>query len=200
MRSWDDSARVVRLCMRLPSALKDWCTELPNENRSNWKALAHVFKKEWFRSVGSKAEQYYGMEMRDQETPRIAGIRFEKPVSEREAHIRRFIRALSDKHTKTTVQGQAFEKMVELERTLKRIEVLRQEETQTMQQKKNPAQNLQFGRFKPPQRRAEGKTSITNSAEVEAESDQYSQPKHDPGYETEEETEEEIKAPPMEFS
>ncbi|OWZ21889.1 hypothetical protein PHMEG_0003494 [Phytophthora megakarya] len=89
MGSWDDSTR------------------LPNETQSNWMALAHVFKSEWCRSVESKGERYYGMDMRDQETPRMflcrlkkvaknAGIRFEKTVSEREAHIRQFFCALSD--------------------------------------------------------------------------------------------------------
>ncbi|OWZ23266.1 hypothetical protein PHMEG_0001886 [Phytophthora megakarya] len=111
------------------------------------------------------------MEMRAQETPRIAGIRFEKTVSEREAHIRRFIRALSDNRLKSTFQGQACENMVGLERTLKRIEALRREENQTLQQKKSQVQNLQFGRFKRPQRRAEGRAFLTISTEAEMESE-----------------------------
>ncbi|OWZ17939.1 hypothetical protein PHMEG_0008049 [Phytophthora megakarya] len=48
---------------------------------------------------------------------------------------------------KTALQGQAFEKMVELERPSKRNEALRREENQTVQEKKSPAQNLRFGRF-----------------------------------------------------
>ncbi|OWZ02006.1 hypothetical protein PHMEG_00026514 [Phytophthora megakarya] len=129
MGSWDDSTRVMQLRMRLSSALKVWCTQLPYETRSNWKPLVHVFKTEWCRPVGSKEERYYGMEMRDPETPRMflyrlnkatksAGIRFEKTVSEREAHIRRFIHALSDNRLKTTLQGQGFENMVKLKKEL----------------------------------------------------------------------------------
>ncbi|OWZ14053.1 hypothetical protein PHMEG_00012526 [Phytophthora megakarya] len=62
-----------------------------------------------------------------------------------------------DNRLKTTLQGQTFENMMKVERNLKRIEALRREESQT------------FGRFKPPQRRAEGRPFITNSAEAEME-------------------------------
>ncbi|KAE8985519.1 hypothetical protein PR001_g22862, partial [Phytophthora rubi] len=107
MAPWDEKTRIVQLRMRLSGSLKDWCVQLPNSTRSDWKKLSHVFKKEWCRSIGSKAERYYAMELRDSETPRMflyrlnraakkADIAFERPTTEREAHIRRFIKALSD--------------------------------------------------------------------------------------------------------
>lgn len=77
-------------------ALKDWYTQLPNDVRLDRKKLFHVFKKGWYRTIGSKAECYYTLEMCDHETPRMflyrlnhvakkAGIAFRKPTSAREA-------------------------------------------------------------------------------------------------------------------
>ncbi|KAE8951366.1 hypothetical protein PR001_g33751, partial [Phytophthora rubi] len=71
MAPWDEKTRIVQLRTRLSGSLKDWCTQLPNLTRSDWKKLSHVFKKEWCRSIGSKAERYYAMELRDSETPRM---------------------------------------------------------------------------------------------------------------------------------
>ncbi|OWZ10849.1 hypothetical protein PHMEG_00016223 [Phytophthora megakarya] len=135
---WDNNTRIILLRMRLSSALKDSCTQLPSETRSNWKALAQLSRK------GGVVQ----MKMQDQDTARMflyrfnkaaksAGIRFDATVSQREAHniIRRFIRALNDNHLETTLQGQAFENIVELEKTLKRIESLRRKENQSVQQK-----------------------------------------------------------------
>ncbi|KAE9034198.1 hypothetical protein PR001_g9835 [Phytophthora rubi] len=101
-----------------------------------------------------------------------ADIAFERPTAEREAHVRRFIGALSDSRLKTTLQGQRFDTLSELEETLKRIEALRQDERhedRDYQQKKRPPQNLQFGRFKPKPRRAEGRAFIADGAGMDAE-------------------------------
>jgi hypothetical protein len=180
MAPWNEKTRIVQLRMRLPGALKDWCTQLPDVVRSDWKKLSHVFKKEWCRTIGSRLEKYYALAMRDQATPRMflyrlnqaakkAGIKYEKPTTDRETHIRRFIKSLSDPKLRTTLQGQRFDTMNELERTLKRFEALHQDESREArnhQQKQRPAQNLQFGRFKPPQRRAEGRAYMAGNAEV----------------------------------
>ncbi|KAE9017963.1 hypothetical protein PR001_g14263 [Phytophthora rubi] len=177
MAPWDENTRIVQLRMRLSRSLKDWCAQLPNSTRSDWKKLSHVFKKEWCRSIGSKAERYYAMEIRDSEPPRMflyrlnraakkADIAFERPTTEREAHIRRFIKAFSDTRLKTTLQGQRFDALSELDETLKRIEALRQDERHEdgdYQQKKRPAQHLQFGRFKPQPRRAEGRAFLAEN-------------------------------------
>ncbi|KAE8973932.1 hypothetical protein PR001_g26163 [Phytophthora rubi] len=187
MAPWDEKTRIVQLRMRLSGSLKDWCAQLPNSTRSDWKKLSHVFKKEWCRSIGSKAERYYAMEIRDSETPRMflyrlnraarkADIASERPTTEREAHIRRFIKALSDTRLRTTLQGQRFDTLSELEETLKRIEALRQDERhedRDYQQKKRPAQNLQFGRFKPQPRRAEGRAFLAEGGSADSDAERH---------------------------
>ncbi|KAE8967375.1 hypothetical protein PR001_g28123 [Phytophthora rubi] len=183
MAPWDEKTRIVQLRMRLSGSLKDWCAQLPDSTRSDWKKLSHVFKKEWYRSIGSKAERYYAMEIRESETPRMflyrlnraaktTDIAFERPTTEGEAHVRRFIKALSDSRLKTTLQGQRFDTLSELEETLKRIEALRQDERhedRDYQPKKRPTQNLQFGRFKPQPRRGEGRAFMADSTGMDAE-------------------------------
>ncbi|EGZ09379.1 hypothetical protein PHYSODRAFT_522509 [Phytophthora sojae] len=176
MAPWDEKTRVVHLRVRLTGSLKDWCAQLPDDVRSDWKKLSHVFKKEWCRTLSSKAERYYSMEMKDSDTPRMffyrlnhaakkAGIPYLRPTVDREAHIRRFIKALTDSRLRTTLQGQRFDTLDELEKILKRIEALRQDEG--YEQKRHPAQGLQFGRFKPPQRRAEGRAFKAEGVEVD---------------------------------
>ncbi|KAJ8539051.1 hypothetical protein ON010_g12819 [Phytophthora cinnamomi] len=125
MAPWDERTRIVQLRMRLSGSLKDWCTQLSDDARSDWKQLSHVFKKAWCRSIGSKAE-------------------------------RRFIKAVGDYRIRTTLQGQKFDTLSELEETLKCIEALQRDERRDAQQKRSPSQTVQFGRFKPQQRRAEG--------------------------------------------
>ncbi|KAE9289444.1 hypothetical protein PR003_g25556 [Phytophthora rubi] len=176
MAPWDETTRIVQLRMRLTGALKDWCAQLPDTTRSDWKRFSHVFKKEWCRSVGSRAERYYNAEIREAETPRMflyrinraakrASIAYEKPTADREAHIRRFIKALGNSRLRTTLQGQRFDTLSKLEETLKHIEALQQDENRDNpdhQQKRRSPQNLQFGRFKPPQRRAEARAFVAD--------------------------------------
>ncbi|EGZ10912.1 hypothetical protein PHYSODRAFT_249337 [Phytophthora sojae] len=111
---WDEKTRVVQLRMRLTGSLKDWCTQLPDDVRSDWKKLSHVFKKEWCRTLSSKTERYYSMEMKDSDTPRMffyrlnhaakqAGVPYLRPTVDREAHIRRFIKASTDSRLRTTL-------------------------------------------------------------------------------------------------
>ncbi|KAE8991068.1 hypothetical protein PR003_g22424 [Phytophthora rubi] len=105
-----------------------------------------------------------------------ADIAFERPTTEREAHIRRFIKALSDTRLKTTLQGQRFDTLSELEETLKRIEALRQDERhedRDYQQKKRPAQNLRFGRFNPQPRRTEGRAFLAESGDVDVDAERH---------------------------
>ncbi|KAE9287344.1 hypothetical protein PR003_g26075, partial [Phytophthora rubi] len=94
-----------------------------------------------------------------------ASIAYEKPTADREAHIRRFIKALGNSRLKTTLQGHRFDTLSELEETLKRIEALQQDENRDNpdhQQKRRSTQHLQFGRFKPPQRRAEARAFVAD--------------------------------------
>ncbi|EGZ11513.1 hypothetical protein PHYSODRAFT_336037 [Phytophthora sojae] len=158
MAPWDEKTRVVQLRMRLTGSLKDWRTQLTDDVRSDWKKLSHVFKKEWCRTLSSKAERYYSMEMKDSDTPRMffyrlnhvtkkAGIPYRGPTAEDYS------------------SGKRFDTLDELEKTLKRIEDLRQDES--YEQKRRPAQGLQFGRFKPPQPRAEGRAFKAEGVEVD---------------------------------
>ncbi|GMF47136.1 unnamed protein product [Phytophthora fragariaefolia] len=146
--------------------------------RSDWKRFSHVFKKEWCRSVGSRAEHYYNSEIREAETSKMflyrlnraakrASIAYEKPTADREAHILRFIKALENSRLRTTLQGRRFDTLSDLEATLKRIEVLQQDENQdnpNHQQKRRSIQNLQFVIFKLPQPRAEARAFVTEGA------------------------------------
>ncbi|KAE9041550.1 hypothetical protein PR001_g4174 [Phytophthora rubi] len=94
-----------------------------------------------------------------------ASIAYEKPTADREAHIRRIIKTLGNSRLRTTLQGQRFDTLSELEETLKRIEALQQDENRDNpdhQQKRRSTQNLQFGRFKPPQRRAEARAFVAD--------------------------------------
>jgi hypothetical protein len=111
-------------------------------------------------------------------------VPFQKPSVDREA---RFIQALGDTKLKTTLQGQKFETLSELEATLKRVEALRRKEIRDSQQKRRPAPNVQFGQFKPPQRRVEGRAFVTDAVEVEPSQRRQSQFRddYDRGYEAE---------------
>ncbi|KAE9350499.1 hypothetical protein PR003_g5344 [Phytophthora rubi] len=126
MVPWDEKARSVQLKMRLSGSLEDWCAQLPNSTRLDWNMLSHVFKTEWCRSIDSKADRYDAMKMHDSETPRMflyrlnraakkANIPFEALATVREAHIRRFINALGDTRLRTTLRGQRFDTLSELE-------------------------------------------------------------------------------------
>ncbi|KAE9287166.1 hypothetical protein PR003_g26117 [Phytophthora rubi] len=105
-----------------------------------------------------------------------ADIAFERPTTEREAHIRRFIKVLSDTRLKTTLQAQRFDRLSELEETLKQIEALRQDERhedRDYQQKNRPMQNLQFVRFNPQPRRAEGRAFMGESSGIDVDAERH---------------------------
>ncbi|KAE8980039.1 hypothetical protein PR001_g24381 [Phytophthora rubi] len=175
MVPWDEKARSVQLKMRLSGYLEDWCAQLPDSTRLDWNRLSHVFKTEWCRSIDSKAEQYYAMTMHDSATPRKflyrlnraakkADIAFDELSTDREAHICRFINTLGDTRLRTTLRGQRFDSLSELEETLKRIEGLNQDvrrEDQVYEQKLRPAQNMLLDRCSPQQRRADSRVPLT---------------------------------------
>uniref|UniRef100_H3GWQ5 Retrotransposon gag domain-containing protein n=1 Tax=Phytophthora ramorum TaxID=164328 RepID=H3GWQ5_PHYRM len=125
--------RIQELKLKLSGAARDWFNQLPKHMQRDWKELATAFRKKYCKARASYSERYYKMEMRSSESAldffyRLnaaagkADIDFRKSTKRLEKHIRRFITKLKETCLKTSLQGQRFKNISDLEYALEQDE------------------------------------------------------------------------------
>ncbi|POM61394.1 LOW QUALITY PROTEIN: hypothetical protein PHPALM_29597 [Phytophthora palmivora] len=122
---WSTETRIQELKLKLLVSARDWFNQLPKSVSRDWKELSS-------ESV-TYSERYFTMPMKDSETPleffyRLnsaagkADIDFRKSSKRLEKHVLRFITKLKDAHLKTSLQGQRFRHISDLEYALQQDE------------------------------------------------------------------------------
>ncbi|KAH7485436.1 uncharacterized protein KRP23_4487 [Phytophthora ramorum] len=112
---------------------RDWFNQLPKHTQRDWKELATAFRKKYCKARASYSERCYTMEMRSSESAldffyRLnsaagkADIDFRRSTKRLEKHIRRFITKLKETRLKTSLQGQRFKSISDLEYALEQDE------------------------------------------------------------------------------
>ncbi|POM70779.1 Hypothetical protein PHPALM_12734, partial [Phytophthora palmivora] len=123
---WSTKMRIQELKLKLPGAARDWFNQLPKHTQRDWRELASAFRKKYCKARSSYSERYFTMEMKNSESAlnffyRLnsaagkADIDFRKSSKRLEKHIRRFITKLRDTRLKTSLQGQRFRNIADLE-------------------------------------------------------------------------------------
>uniref|UniRef100_H3H289 Retrotransposon gag domain-containing protein n=1 Tax=Phytophthora ramorum TaxID=164328 RepID=H3H289_PHYRM len=131
--AWSNKMRIQELKLKLSGAARDWFNQLPKHTQRDWKELATAFRKKYCKARASYSERYYTMEMRSSESAldffyRLnsaagkADIDFRKSTKRLEKHIRRFITKLKETRLKTSLQGQRFKSISDLEYALEQDE------------------------------------------------------------------------------
>ncbi|KAG3153510.1 hypothetical protein PI126_g10056 [Phytophthora idaei] len=124
---------------------------------------------EFCRIKGSPYDRYYELKPKKTESARSflyrlnaaakrADVDYEGSLSAQELHVRRFLKKLKDNDLRSTLQGQTFKSVRDLEKTLKRVEAVQQDDGYTTQPPKardSKASDVRFNRF-PPHRRDQG--------------------------------------------
>ncbi|KAJ8571510.1 hypothetical protein ON010_g5327 [Phytophthora cinnamomi] len=130
---WSTKMRIQELKLKLSGAARDWFNQLPKHTRRDWKELSAAFRKKFCKARSSYSERYFTMEMKNSESAldffyRLnsaagkAEIDFRKSSKRLEKHIRRFITKLRDTRLKTSLQGQRFRSIADLEYALEQDE------------------------------------------------------------------------------
>ncbi|OWZ23818.1 hypothetical protein PHMEG_0001228 [Phytophthora megakarya] len=131
--SWSDTMKIRQFRSRMPTAIRDWFTQLPKSTRHDWKQMSRRFRKLYIGTTDSYSERYVTMKMTDHETPlqffyRLnaaavkAEVKFKSSSKVRESYIRRFIKNLRNDQLKTALEGHRFQSTTDLERALRRHE------------------------------------------------------------------------------
>ncbi|POM72696.1 Hypothetical protein PHPALM_10554 [Phytophthora palmivora] len=180
---WSTKMRTQELKLKLSGAARDWFNQLPKHIQRDWKELASAFKKKYCKARSSYSERYFTMEMKNSESAldffyRLnsaagkADIDFRKSSKRLEKHIRRFITKLRDTRLKTSLQGQRFRNIADLEYALEQ-----DEEVWSRSDRNAPpprvrdfrADNIPLGRFKS---KRTGRTYVTRGGVSDSESDE----------------------------
>ncbi|OWZ03910.1 LOW QUALITY PROTEIN: hypothetical protein PHMEG_00024280 [Phytophthora megakarya] len=137
--SWSDTMKIRQFRSQMPTAIRDWFTQLPKYIRHDWKQMSRRFRKLYIGTTGSYSERYFTMKKTDNETPLQffyclnaatvkAEVKFKSSSKLRESHIRRFIKKLRNDQLKTALEGHRFQSITGLERALRRHEDVWREE------------------------------------------------------------------------
>ncbi|KAK1932281.1 hypothetical protein P3T76_012275 [Phytophthora citrophthora] len=160
---WSTKTRIQELKLKLPVSARDWFNQLPKSVSRDWKELSSEFKKRYCKARSSYSERYFTMAMKDSETPleffyRLnsaagkADIDFRKSSKRLEKHVLRFITKLKDARLKTSLQGQRFRRISDLEYALQQDEDVWRtgdQETTAAKPRDFRADNIPRGQFKP---------------------------------------------------
>ncbi|POM77944.1 Hypothetical protein PHPALM_4596, partial [Phytophthora palmivora] len=180
---WSTKMRTQELKLKLPGAARDWFNQLPKHTQRDWKELASAFRRKYCKARSSYSERYFTMEMKNSESAldffyRLnsaagkADIDFRKSSKRLEKHIRRFITKLRDTRLKTSLQGQRFRNIADLEYALEQ-----DEEVWSRSDRDAPpprvrdfrADNIPQGRFKS---KRTGRAYVTRGDVSDSESDE----------------------------
>ncbi|OWZ01056.1 LOW QUALITY PROTEIN: hypothetical protein PHMEG_00027633 [Phytophthora megakarya] len=137
--SWSDTMKIRQFKSRMPTAIRDWFTQLLKSTRHDWKQMSRRFRKLYIGTTGSYSEMHFTMKMTDHETPLQffyclnsaavkAEVKFKSSSKLRESHIRRFIKKLRNDQPKTALEGHRFQSITDLEQALRRHEDVWREE------------------------------------------------------------------------
>ncbi|KAL3671021.1 hypothetical protein V7S43_004205 [Phytophthora oleae] len=102
---WTTKTRIQELKFKLPVSARDWFNQLPKSVSRNWKELSSAFRKRYCKARSSYSESI----------SRTSSKRLEK-------HVLRFITKLKDARLKTSLQGQIFRSISDLEYALQQDE------------------------------------------------------------------------------
>ncbi|OWZ12142.1 LOW QUALITY PROTEIN: hypothetical protein PHMEG_00014738 [Phytophthora megakarya] len=108
---------------RMPTAIRDWFTQLLKSRRHNWEQMSRRFRKLYIGTTGSYSERYFTMKMTDHETHDTAvkaEVKF-KSIS------------------KLPLEGHRFQSITDLERALRRHEDVWCEQGYTSPAPKKPS-------------------------------------------------------------
>lgn len=170
--------KLRQLQSRLPAPIRAWYKQLPERDQKS--RLSMLFRREYCRTEASPYGRYYELSPDSGETARSflyrlnaaakrADVDYEGSASDRELHIRRFIKKISDRRLKITLQGQRFLSIRELEKTLKRVEALQRnddgyETPPPHRSRDHKTHGVRFSRF-PSQRRRQPERSYLSAGE-----------------------------------
>jgi len=143
------------------------------------KELSSAFRKKYCTGRTSYSERYFTMEMKASESPldffyRLntaagkADIDFRKSPKRLEKHVRRFITKLRETRLKTSLQGQRFKTIANLEFALEQIEEvwIRSNQNPVTPKRDFRAENVPQGRFRQPPKRT-GRAYVTRDEGAE---------------------------------
>ncbi|OWZ12004.1 hypothetical protein PHMEG_00014900 [Phytophthora megakarya] len=125
---WSDKTKVYQLKLKLSSTVRDWRSSLRTDTRRDWKKFLKAFRGNYGKARTTDSEKYYTMAQRKSETLREfyyhktaakAGIDIRSTSKLRDQHVKTFIRKLTDKQLRATLQGQRIWSMTDLEFILK---------------------------------------------------------------------------------
>ncbi|EGZ17740.1 hypothetical protein PHYSODRAFT_331670 [Phytophthora sojae] len=176
---WSTKMRIQELKLKLSGAARDGFNQLPKDTQRDWKELASAFRKKY----SSYSERYFTMEMKNSESAldffyRLnsaagkADIDFRKSSKRPEKHIRRFITKLRDTRLKTSLQGQRFRSIADLEYALEQDEDVwsrSDHDAPPPRVRDFRADNIPQGRFKP---KRQGRAYVTRGDVSDSESDE----------------------------
>ncbi|OWZ06664.1 hypothetical protein PHMEG_00021057 [Phytophthora megakarya] len=145
--SWSDTMKIRPFRSRMPTAIRDWFTQLPKSTRRDWKQMSRRFRKLYIGTTGSYSERYFTMKMTDHETPLQFFCRLNAAAVKAEV---KFIKKLRNDQLKTALEGHRFQSITDLERALRRHEDVWREEGYNSPAPKKPrdfrADNVHQGR------------------------------------------------------
>ncbi|EGZ08549.1 hypothetical protein PHYSODRAFT_340298 [Phytophthora sojae] len=186
---WPEKMKLRQLLGRLPAPLRAWFRQLPEKDQKDWSRLSKLFRNRGVPNGESAGSFLYRLNA----AAKKADVEYEDSPSDRELHIRRFIKKLSDRRLKITLQGQTFKSMKELEKTLKRIEAVQRDdgyETPPPPKTRDAKPSgVRFSRFPPP-RRTQGERAYLvenlvseseDKASPPSDSDEKPEPRYLPG-------------------
>ncbi|ETM03032.1 hypothetical protein L917_00686 [Phytophthora nicotianae] len=158
---WSDEMKVYELKLKMPPAVRNWRGQLAPKDRRDWKRFSRLLRREYVKSRMSEPERYYTMSKYKDETALAllyrlnldaerADLNFRKSSADRERHIKRFIKKLSDDQLKRTLESQSFGRVPDLEFVLKQQEEVRQKDGPSARQSRDfRADNAIRDRYKP---------------------------------------------------
>ncbi|KAG2788130.1 hypothetical protein PC116_g11019 [Phytophthora cactorum] len=176
--SSDDSSSIEE-----SSSSSDWKRGLEEElapATASTSAASIAYRSEFCRNKGSPYDRYYELKPKKTESARSflyhlnaaakrADVDYEGSLSAQELHVRRFLKKLKDIDLRSTLQGQTFKSVRDLEKTLKRVEAVQQDDGYTTQPPKardSKASGVRFSRF-----RRTVVTRVTKSAEEDSDAE-----------------------------
>ncbi|EGZ18814.1 hypothetical protein PHYSODRAFT_332551 [Phytophthora sojae] len=180
---WSTKMRIQELKFKLSGAARDCFNQLPKHTQRDWKELVSTFRKKYCKARSSYSERYFTMEMKNSESAldffyRLnsaagkADIDFRKPSKRLGKHIRRFIMKLRDTRLKTSLQGQRFRSIADLEYALEQDEDVwsrSDHDAPPPRVRDFRADNIPQGRFKP---KRQGRAYVTRGDVSDSESDE----------------------------
>ncbi|POM73205.1 Hypothetical protein PHPALM_9968 [Phytophthora palmivora] len=176
---WSTKMRTQEIKLKLPGAARDWFNQLPKHTQRDWKELASAFRKKYCKARSSYSERYFTMEMKNSESALDFFYRLNSAAAKADIDFRKSSKPHSEIHhetqdtrLKTSLQGQRFRNIADLEYSLEQ-----DEEVWSRSDRDAPpprvrdfrADNIPQGRFKS---KRTGRAYVTRGDVSDSESDE----------------------------